>query len=83
MRNFVTKLILYTTDACHLCEQAKTLIFSVIDGTALTLVEVDIAEDEVLLQKFGLHIPVLESADSQQRCYWPFDSEQVFKLVAS
>jgi len=78
----VSNLILYTTEACHLCEQAKTLIYSIIEGTPLTLVEVDIAEDDVLLKQYGVHIPVLENPDNQQCCYWPFDGAQVKSLIA-
>lgn len=62
-------LRLYTTEGCHLCEQAEALLQSV--GVAIK--RVDIAEDEDLLTLYGTRIPVLQRSDTGQELAWPFD----------
>ena len=42
------RLILYSTDACHLCEQAR-LVINRAQGVMVT--EIDIAEDDHLLAR--------------------------------
>lgn len=37
----------------------------------------DIAEDEQLMEKYSLSIPVLEKSGSEHRLYWPFDRQQL------
>ncbi len=64
-----------------MCDQAKTIIYSVIDGTAVSLLEVDIAEDETLLDQYGTRIPVVRNSDNNRECCWPFDSDHVKNLV--
>lgn len=77
----MTTLILFTTEACHLCEQAKEQIYSVIDGTTAELVEIDIADDENLMTRYGTRIPVLKNAETNTECCWPFGREQIQKLL--
>ncbi len=72
------QLILYSTDACHLCEQAKVVI-----GRALgiTVAEIDIAADEHLLARYGVRIPVLRRLDTATEIGWPFTEADVLALV--
>ncbi len=63
------KLLLYGTSSCHLCDEAKVLL-----GAACAVaVEVDIAHDERLLERYGMRIPVLRRQDSGAELDWPFD----------
>ena len=52
-------ITLYTRPGCHLCEEAKALIESLLSEFGATLREVNIDEDEVLRQRYGTHIPVI------------------------
>lgn len=66
------KLTLYSTWGCHLCEQAKQLLLDAgLDGQFQVI---DIIDDEQLLQRFRVHIPVVSSDKEQhQLLFWPFD----------
>ncbi len=64
-------LYLFSTEGCHLCEQALELIeFLHVQPT-----EVDIADDDALYARYGVTIPVLKS-DSQE-LQWPFNLEEL------
>ncbi|WOJ95719.1 glutaredoxin family protein [Congregibacter brevis] len=72
-------LILYSTEGCHLCEEAEALL-RVVKGTLplLSWQVVDIANDDALFQKYGWLIPVLslpKASETDALCElrWPFD----------
>ena len=65
-------LILYGTAACHLCEQAATLLSSAQSAANIAWTEIDIAEDEALLQRYGILIPVIQREDNGLELRWPF-----------
>lgn len=77
-----TQLILYSTSSCHLCEQA-TAILENLSALDFTWHEIEIAEDEVLLDKYGTKIPVLRRADSGQELNWPFTEHDVRLLISN
>ena len=66
-------LTLYSTDACHLCEQALELL-EPWSHMGWGVREVDIAESDELFQRYGLTIPVLRSEDTGTELNWPFDN---------
>ncbi len=72
------ELILYSTLGCHLCEQAQQIIHGVL-GVMVT--EVDIADDEQLLERYAIRIPVLQRTDTQAEIGWPFGSQEVATLL--
>jgi hypothetical protein len=63
-------LLLYTTSGCHLCEQAEALLQSA--GAPVETVE--IADDEDLLERYGVRIPVLRHRETGGELDWPFDA---------
>lgn len=71
---------LYTTTACHLCEQAQDIIRAA--APSLTLHLQDIAKSEALVEKYGIKIPVLKHNTSEQELNWPFDSERLQQWLA-
>jgi len=73
-------LTLYTGPNCHLCDQAKSLIYPVLQGTGWTLQEVDITNDEDLKERYGIRIPVMAVSDGREKG-WPFTSGQVKQLL--
>ncbi|MBL4567246.1 MAG: glutaredoxin family protein [Porticoccus sp.] len=75
-------LTLYTGPHCHLCEQAKSLIYPVLEGTDWRLQEVNIADAEELREKYGVRIPVIVTPEGQEKG-WPFTVGQVKRLINS
>ncbi|MCE8025047.1 MULTISPECIES: glutaredoxin family protein [Halomonadaceae] len=54
----MTHLTLYTTLGCHLCERLEALLDVLHEGE-YRLNKVEISEDEALMQRYGVRIPVL------------------------
>lgn len=52
-------LTLLSRPDCHLCHEMRALVERLIRGTSFELVERNIEEDEALLRRYGLEIPVL------------------------
>lgn len=65
-------LIFYTTLGCHLCEQALELIDQVLDDR-YQFIEQDIADDDQLIERYGVRIPVLRRPEQDSELGWPFD----------
>jgi len=63
--------ILYSSDGCHLCEQALTLCHQASSQILLTVV--DIVEYDDLVEQYGQHIPVLQRDSDGEELFWPFD----------
>ena len=50
---------LYTREDCHLCDEVREIIQSFEGDIPLTLKEIDIDQNDDLIKKFGLEIPVI------------------------
>jgi glutaredoxin len=74
MRNAYT---LYGTEFCHLCDEAEAMLREV--GIAADYV--DIADDDELLEKYGIRIPVLQRSDTGAELGWPFDAANVLEFL--
>lgn len=72
-------LVLYGTEGCHLCEQARELVVRVRGARPR---EVDIADDAELMARYGVHIPVLRDAVSGAELGWPFDTGELARWLA-
>jgi hypothetical protein len=75
-------IYLYSTPGCHLCEIAKEIISPLLDNYSLHLKEIDIAEADELIERYGVRIPVLKSPHHLDELGWPFDSEQAAHFLA-
>ena len=54
------RLTIYSKPGCHLCEEMKSLVQQATSTRgAVTVEEIDISTDPVLLERYGLEIPVL------------------------
>lgn len=73
---------LYSTPGCHLCEMAREIVSPLLNNYSLRLEEVDIAESEELVERYGVRIPVLKSPQHIDELGWPFDSMQVDNFLA-
>lgn len=79
-------IVLYHTLGCHLCELAKEQISPLLTLFDTALLEIDIADDEDLLQKYGVTIPVVaiknvDGVVSDNNLGWPFDTEKVYQWL--
>ena len=75
------KLKFFTTEGCHLCEQACLSIDALHDRYSFEMEIVDITTEEDLVQKYGLCIPVLLNIENNEVLYWPFDRDGVANLL--
>lgn len=73
-------LTLYSGPHCHLCEQAKALLYPVLHEEGWQLHEVNIATDEHLQSLYGIRIPVVVTPDGREKG-WPFSAGQVRRLL--
>lgn len=79
------KVILYSTIGCHLCEQAKQILWPLLIEYQFRLSEIDISDNDSLISHYGIRIPVLASPASERELNWPFDAVEVdtfFKELA-
>jgi glutaredoxin len=70
----MSKVVLYSTEGCHLCELALALLHQLKTPIEITIIE--IGDDERLVEKYGTSIPVVEFANGQQ-LNWPFTLEEL------
>jgi hypothetical protein len=75
----MSELILYSRPECHLCDVAAELLA----GLGLTWQSVNIDNDEDLIRRYGIRIPVLQRSDTGEVLFWPFDAEKVRVLTCS
>ncbi len=68
-------LTLFGTDGCHLCHDAQALLARM----NLAWQEIDIVNDDALLERYGIRIPVLRR--DQQEIDWPFDEADIRHLL--
>jgi hypothetical protein len=71
-------LILYSTVGCHLCELAKEQIDPLLSHFSLYVQEIDIADSELLLEKYGVRIPLITFENYVGELAWPFDTEAAY-----
>jgi len=75
----IPELILYGTSACHLCDEALAIVLPIARASGITLRQIDIAADDALETRYGLHIPVI--AHNSMELNWPFNAAQVIAFL--
>ncbi len=76
-----TRLILYSTDHCTLCDQALDMLVSMPELRGLSVQVVDIAAEDELYARLGEHIPVLGDVASGTELFWPFNPTSVLEWL--
>ena len=71
----MTRLILYTTLGCHLCEQAREIIRHSKHARTIELELTEIADSDDLMERYGIRIPVVRLDGEAEEIGWPFDVE--------
>lgn len=73
-------LTLYVGQCCHLCDQARELIRPLVEESNWQLEEVVITDNEELMSLYGIRIPVVKTANGQEKS-WPFTYGQIKRLL--
>jgi glutaredoxin len=76
------ELILYTTEGCHLCEDAHELLLSIADRHPLHLQLQEIGDDDELVARYGIRIPVVRFTDNTE-LGWPFTEAELEQVILS
>ena len=75
------ELKFFTTQGCHLCEQAEEILIVLQKRYMFGLDIIDIATEQELVKKYGLSIPVLLNSENKEQLYWPFDTDAIIRLL--
>jgi hypothetical protein len=70
-------LYLYSTSHCHLCELAETLLNNLAFKYEFNWKIIEIVEDENLLSRYAILIPVIAEPNSGIEISWPFSAEDI------
>lgn len=70
-------MTLFSTDGCHLCEQAWQLLEQT--GLAARTQRADIMDKEEWLAAYAVRIPVLKRADGAE-LGWPFSADDLIEF---
>jgi len=73
-------ITLVTGPRCHLCEQAKAILYPLIEARQIQLKERSIEEDQALTDLYALRIPVLLLPDGREKG-WPFTAAQISRML--
>jgi arsenate reductase-like glutaredoxin family protein len=73
-----SRLTLYYTDGCHLCDDAVVLLKQL----NLTYQKVDIVEMRSLVEQYGTLIPVVEN-EFGSALNWPFSVQQLQTFISN
>ncbi len=76
----MSTLQLYTTAGCHLCELAEQMITGLGLGSVYTLELLEIGDDDQLVERYGIRIPVLRNSHGQE-LNWPFDETAISEFL--
>jgi len=78
------RVVLYSRAACHLCEQARTVVDVVCAEVGADWVEVDIDAPEAgaLREMFTEQVPVI-FVDGAQHDFWRVDPQRLRRALAS
>tara|TARA_B100000795_G_scaffold206332_1_gene159826 strand:+ start:1099 stop:1335 length:237 start_codon:yes stop_codon:yes gene_type:complete len=67
------QLQLLGTSGCHLCDLAEALLVHCLDLSQVEVELIDIADNDELIELYGVKIPVLRCPESHKVLCWPFD----------
>jgi len=76
----MSRLLLYYTEHCHLCDEAEALLQAAGLGGVYTKVE--IADDPGLLERYEVLVPVLKRVDIETELKWPFGQSELARFLA-
>lgn len=75
----MTKFAFYTTEGCHLCEQAWELVIT--QGLVSQMTQIEIIHNEMDIANYGIRIPVIKNNETDKEIGWPFDSIELADFI--
>jgi hypothetical protein len=83
MKSTSSQFVLYGTEGCHLCDEARDLLDLVLShqGQLIDYPYIDIVDDDQLLALYGESIPVIKAIQSSKQLGWPFDSIKLIEFL--
>ncbi len=81
--NQTETLFFFTTAGCHLCEIAQVVCESTLNPDFFIVHMVDIADDDALIEQYGLRIPVLKRQLNGEELNWPFDQQKLIEFLST
>jgi arsenate reductase-like glutaredoxin family protein len=77
------KYHLYSSEGCHLCEQAIDLFSKTSQYNTLKVIDIvdNPLKQENLVELYGIHIPVLERLSDKEKLFWPFDIRAITAFI--
>jgi hypothetical protein len=73
-------VVLFTRAGCHLCDEARSSILSVLAREPFLYDEVDIDTDDDLVREYGIRIPVV-TVDGEERFEIAVDEHELEGFV--
>ena len=81
------RLTIYSRPGCHLCDEMKEIVHRVVQSSAtlsdtsqISVDEIDISNDPILIDRYGLEIPVL-MIDGQKVAKYRVSEEELTKMM--
>ncbi|MFC3886601.1 glutaredoxin family protein [Bacillus songklensis] len=75
-------VVMYTKTSCPLCEKAKQVLLELQQEHPFTLQEIDIYQDDSLLEKYQLMIPVV-AIDGEDVAFGQIQKVEIRKRLLS
>jgi len=83
--NNLKSFILYSTDGCHLCEEAEVLLKD-LQHKALVNFDwyaIDIVNNDRLFELYETTIPVVCHSNSKKELHWPFSTDKLLGFISA
>jgi thiol-disulfide isomerase/thioredoxin len=79
------ELTFYTTEGCHLCDEANVLLQQVMEQAPekYRVNVVDIVHKESLIQRYGTRIPVVQRGSLLSDLGWPFGYAELHAYIGA
>jgi glutaredoxin len=74
------KVIMYSKNNCPLCDKAKRVLEEIHEEFPIDIKEIDIYQDDELLEKYQLMIPVIE-IDGEEIAFGMIQKEPIRKRL--
>lgn len=72
---------LFVTAGCHLCDLALLEIQAIDTAYALSIEQIEIGDNDLLVCQYGVRIPVLQLSDGHE-LNWPFNHADIAHYLA-
>lgn len=74
-------MLFYTTLGCQLCDTAREMVDAEARRAGFAVQDIDVADDDALLARYGERIPVIGRSDRSVELGWPFDHHALRMLL--